>query len=66
MHIPNIDPSKHTPTIHGMVDRPVTLTMEDIKRLPSVSRVHFLECTGNSGLMHYKTLLQTLRKGGKT
>ena len=63
MHIPNIDPSKHTLTIHGMVDRPVTLTMEDIKRLPSVSRVHFLECTGNSGLAHYKTLLQDYKRG---
>jgi sulfane dehydrogenase subunit SoxC len=33
--------------------------------MPSVSRVHFLECTGNSGLMHYKTLLQDLKKGRK-
>ena len=65
MHIPNIDPAKHTLMIHGMVDRPMVFTMDDLKRMPSVSRVHFLECTGNSGLMHYKTLLQDLKKGRK-
>jgi sulfane dehydrogenase subunit SoxC len=65
MHIPNIDPSKHTLIIHGMVERPTVFTMDDLKRMPSVSRVHFLECTGNSGLMHYKTLLQDLKKGRK-
>jgi sulfane dehydrogenase subunit SoxC len=65
MHIPNIDPSKHTLIIHGMVERPAVFTMDDLKRMPSVSRVHFLECTGNSGLMHYKTLLQDLKKGRK-
>ncbi len=65
MHIPNIDPSKHTLIIHGLVERPILFTMDDLKRMPSVSRVHFLECTGNSGLMHYKTLLQDLKKGRK-
>jgi sulfane dehydrogenase subunit SoxC len=46
--VPDIDPRKHRLLIHGMVDRPVILTMEEIKRLPSVSRIHFLECSGNS------------------
>ncbi len=47
--IPNIDPATHTLTIHGLVDRPLVLTMDEIRRLPSVSRIHFLECGGNSG-----------------
>lgn len=64
-HIPNIDPSKHTLIIHGMVERPTVFTMDDLKRLPSVSRIHFLECTGNSGLAHYKTLLQDFKRGRK-
>ena len=64
-HIPNLDPSKHTLIIHGMVDRPMVFTMDDLKRLPSVSRIHFLECTGNSGLAHYKTLLQDFKRGRK-
>jgi sulfane dehydrogenase subunit SoxC len=46
--IPEIDPRKHRLLIHGMVDRPVILTMEDIRRLPSTSRILFLECAGNS------------------
>ena len=37
--VPDIDPSKHRLLIHGMVDRPVILTVEDIKRLPSTSRI---------------------------
>jgi sulfane dehydrogenase subunit SoxC len=45
--IPDIDPSKHRLLIHGMVDRPLILTMDEIKRLPSTSRIVFLECSGN-------------------
>ena len=47
--VPAIDPGEHRLTIHGLVDRPLVLTMDEIKRLPSVSRIHFLECGGNSG-----------------
>src|ERR1700680_899786 len=36
---PNIDAHKHTLLVHGLVDRPMTFTMEDLRRLPSVSRV---------------------------
>src|SRR5689334_17743681 len=43
---PEISADEHTLTIHGMVDRPLTFTMADLKRLPSVSRVHFVECHG--------------------
>jgi hypothetical protein len=45
--VPEIDPSLHTLTIHGMVDRPLVFTVDELKRLPSVSRIHFLECSGN-------------------
>lgn len=47
--VPSIDPAQHRLMIHGMVDRPLMLTVADIKRLPSTSRVHFVECSGNSG-----------------
>jgi sulfane dehydrogenase subunit SoxC len=47
--VPAIDPARHRLTIHGLVERPLVLTMDDIRRLPSVSRIHFLECGGNSG-----------------
>ncbi len=47
--VPTIDPREHRLLIHGMVANPLILTIEEIKRLPSVSHIHFLECSGNSG-----------------
>ena len=47
--VPDLDPATHTLTIHGMVDRPLVFTVDDLKRLPAISRIHFLECSGNSG-----------------
>ena len=47
--VPDIDPASHTLTIHGLVDRPLEFTVDELKRLPSISRIHFLECSGNSG-----------------
>jgi sulfane dehydrogenase subunit SoxC len=47
--IPTIDPARHRLVIHGMVDRPLSLSMTDIRRLPSVTRILALECGGNSG-----------------
>jgi sulfane dehydrogenase subunit SoxC len=46
--VPDIDPGKHRLLIHGMVDRPLVLTIEEIERLPSTSRILFLECQGNT------------------
>jgi sulfane dehydrogenase subunit SoxC len=46
--IPAIDPAKHRLVIHGLVDRPLSLSMADIRRLPSVTRLMVLECGGNS------------------
>ncbi len=47
--VPRIDPARHRLVIHGLVDRPMIFTMEDLKRFPSVSRLAFIECSGNSG-----------------
>ncbi|WP_245729497.1 sulfite dehydrogenase [Salinihabitans flavidus] len=46
--IPNIDPLQHELILHGMVDEPLRFTMDDLKRLPAVSRIHFIECSGNT------------------
>src|SRR5919205_153014 len=46
--VPTIDPAKHRLLIHGLVDRPMEYTIEDIKRFPSSTRIMFLECSGNS------------------
>ena len=47
--IPDIDPARHRLLIHGLVERPLVLTMDDIRRFPSESHIHFLECSGNPG-----------------
>src|SRR5689334_10845514 len=49
-----IDPAKYELVIHGLVDRPTVFTLDDLKRLPSVTRTMFLECSGN-GRAAYKT-----------
>lgn len=46
--VPTIDPAAHRLLVHGLVDRPTIFTMEELQRLPSISRIYFLECSGNS------------------
>lgn len=46
--VPQIDPSRHRLLLHGLVNQPTIFTLDDVKRLPSVSRLTFLECGGNS------------------
>ncbi len=48
--VPEIDPAEHRLMIHGMVDRPIVLTMEDLMRFPSVSVIRFIECPANGGM----------------
>jgi sulfane dehydrogenase subunit SoxC len=46
----DIDPSKHRLMLNGMVRTPKVLTMDEIMRLPAVSRFHFIECGANTGM----------------
>ncbi len=46
--IPDIDPNRHQLLIHGLVDRPLMFSMDALHRYPMVSRIQFLECSGNS------------------
>ena len=48
--IAEIDPNDYRLMIHGLVDKPLTFTLEDLKRLPRVNRIYFLECAANSGM----------------
>jgi sulfane dehydrogenase subunit SoxC len=50
--VPDIDPDTHRLLIHGLVKRPLIFTVEALLRYPMVSRLHFLECSGNSQLMY--------------
>lgn len=45
--VPDIDPANYSLLIHGMVERPMVFTLDDLKRFPSVSSLWFLECSGN-------------------
>src|SRR5213596_2044795 len=46
--VPTIDPAEHRLVVHGLVDRPLSLSMAEMRRLPSVTRILALECGGNS------------------
>ena len=50
--VPDIDPNQHRLLIHGMVKRPLIFTVEALLRYPMISRIHFLECSGNSQTMY--------------
>ena len=52
--IPQIDPENYKLLIHGLVRKPLKLSISDLKRFPAESRQCFLECSGNG----YKTNLQ--------
>src|SRR5499425_218004 len=53
--VPDIDPSRHRLLVHGMVQRPLAFTVDALLRYPIVSRVHFIECAGNSQLLYQPT-----------
>src|SRR5246500_3735456 len=57
--VPDINPREHRFLIHGMVDRPLIFTMDELKRFPYVSRVHFIECLGNRARATHKTVQET-------
>ena len=48
--IAEIDPSQHRLMIHGMVDKPLVFTMEDLMRFPRENHAYFLECAANTGM----------------
>jgi len=47
--VPDIDPARHELLIHGMVNRSLVFNLAALSRYPMISRVHFVECAGNSG-----------------
>jgi sulfane dehydrogenase subunit SoxC len=50
----DIDPSKHRLMLNGSDDkilqRPMVFTLDELMRLPAVSRFHFIECGANTGM----------------
>ncbi len=50
----DVDPSKHRLMVNGSDDKivktPKVFTMDEVMRLPAVSRFHFIECGANTGM----------------
>ena len=46
----DIDPAQHRLMLMGLVRQPKVYTMDDLMRLPAVSRIHFIECGANTGM----------------
>lgn len=57
--IPDIRLENHELLVHGMVDRPMVFTMADLMRYPRVSRIRFLECSGNGGGVYSRDRMPT-------
>jgi sulfane dehydrogenase subunit SoxC len=48
--IAEVDPVDYRLMIHGLVDKPLIFTVDDIRRMPRVNRIYFCECAANSGM----------------
>ena len=46
----DVDPAQHRLMVGGLVKQARVFTMDDLMRLPSVSRIHFIECGANTGI----------------
>ncbi|MXX05370.1 MAG: sulfite dehydrogenase [Gammaproteobacteria bacterium] len=49
--IPDIDPAGHMLVINGLVRQPLVFSYENLLKYRMVSRIYFLECSGNSGAL---------------
>ena len=56
-----IDPAKHALFIHGMVNQARKYSMADIRRFPAMSRIMFIECSGNGLTEWSKPTLKTVQ-----
>ncbi len=45
--VAHVDPNKFRLMIHGLVEKPIVLTLDELKKYPSESRLLFLECPAN-------------------
>jgi len=44
-----VDPNAYRLMLHGLLEKPLVLTLKQLKRYPSVTRTHFIECPANGG-----------------
>jgi sulfane dehydrogenase subunit SoxC len=56
-----IDPARHVLYVHGLVKQSRRFTMKDLARFPSISRIHFIECSGNGLSEWSKPTMKTVQ-----
>ena len=47
--VAHVNPKDYRLMIHGLLEKPLVLTLDELKRYPSVTRIHFIECPANGG-----------------
>ncbi len=45
--VAQVDPNRYRLMIHGLVENPIVLTLDELKRFPKETRIHFIECPAN-------------------
>jgi len=59
--IATIDPATHTLFVHGMVKQARKYSMGDLRRFPALSRLMFMECSGNGLTEWSKPTMKTVQ-----
>lgn len=49
--VPEIDPASHQLVIHGLTKSALVFTVDEVRQFPAVSRIHFIECSGNPSFL---------------
>jgi sulfane dehydrogenase subunit SoxC len=60
--VPVIDPARYRLLIHGLVEQPMIFTLDELKRFPAVSRLAFIECSGNSAREWHEPGMETVQR----
>jgi len=58
---PTIDPRKHLLYVNGMVNQTKKYSIRELRRLPSISRIMLIECSGNGLTEWSKPTLKTVQ-----
>ncbi len=56
--VPEIDTDQWTVSIHGLVNRALSFSLDALRRYPMQSRIGFIECGGNSNTLWHENPVQ--------
>jgi len=59
--VAHVNPDDFQLMVHGMVDKPLIFSLEDLKRFPAENKFHFLECAANSGMEWHGAQLNSVQ-----